>query len=37
MSSSRIDELAEFFYSLKGTFDRTIPTRVPSGLRRAGS
>jgi cytochrome c peroxidase len=33
----RIDDVADFLDSLNGTFDRTIPTRVPSGLKPAGS
>ena len=33
----RIDDVAEFLDSLNGSFDRTIPARVPSGLRHAGS
>jgi cytochrome c peroxidase len=33
----RIDDVAEFLDSLNGTFDRTIPRRVPSGLRPGGS
>jgi cytochrome c peroxidase len=33
----RIDDVAEFLESLNGTFDRTIPSRVPSGLKPAGS
>jgi cytochrome c peroxidase len=33
----RIDDVADFLDSLNGTFDRTIPARVPSGLRPAGS
>ena len=33
----RIDDVADFLDSLNGTFDRTIPPRVPSGLRPAGS
>jgi len=32
----RIDDVAEFLDSLNGTFDRTIPSRVPSGLKPAG-
>ena len=32
----RIDDVADFLDSLNGTFDRTIPARVPSGLRPAG-
>ncbi len=32
----RIDDVAAFLDSLNGTFDRTIPTRVPSGLRPGG-
>jgi len=33
----RIDDVADFLESLNGTFDRTIPARVPSGLAPAGS
>jgi cytochrome c peroxidase len=32
----RIDDVAEFLDSLNGTFDRTVPSRVPSGLKPAG-
>lgn len=32
----RIDDVADFLDSLNGTFDRTIPARVPSGLTPAG-
>ncbi len=32
----RIDDVAAFLDSLNGTFDRTIPSRVPSGLRPGG-
>jgi cytochrome c peroxidase len=32
----RIDDVAAFLESLNGTFDKTIPTKVPSGLRPGG-
>ncbi len=32
----RIDDVAAFLDSLNGTFDRTIPSHVPSGLRPGG-
>ncbi len=33
----RLDDVADFLDSLNGTFDRTIPAHVPSGLTPAGS
>jgi len=33
----RIDDVADFLESLNGTFDRTIPARVPSRLRPGGA
>jgi hypothetical protein len=32
----RLDDVAAFLDSLNGTFDRTIPSRVPSGLLPGG-
>jgi hypothetical protein len=32
----RFDDVAEFLESLSGTFDKTIPARVPSGLKPGG-
>jgi cytochrome c peroxidase len=34
--NSQLDDIVAFLGSLNGTFDRTVPKRVPSGLRPGG-
>lgn len=35
-ADNQLDEIVAFLGTLNGTFDRTIPSRVPSGLRPGG-